>query len=223
MQIEGMIFDFDGTLFDSMSIWETAGADYLKSMGYTAEPDLHKKLSKMSLLQAGEYLKERYALTVTTGEIMKGINKTVEDFYYYHVMPKENVKEFLYLIKSKGIKMCIATATDRPLIEAALKRCGILEFFEDIFTCSAIGRGKDEPDIYEYACNYLQTEKCKTVVFEDTCYAAKTAKNAGFFVVGIYDKYEAQTKKLKQISDRYYTSFDEILNNGDLTRKFLSR
>ncbi len=215
MKIKGIIFDFDGTLFDTMSIWETAGIDYLKSIGCTAEKDLNKKLYAMSLLQSAGYLKEQYGLSVTTKEIISGINKIVEDFYYYHAMPKEGVIELLSVLKSKGIKMCIATATERHLIEAALKRCNISGFFEEIFTCSELKKGKNEPYIYEYACSCLNTKKSETIVCEDALYAAYTAKNAGFFVVGIYDKYESQTNELKKISDRYYINFIQISERGE--------
>ncbi len=216
MNIKGVIFDFDGTLFDTMSIWETAGVDYLNSIGYAAEKNLCKKISGMSLLQAAGYLKGQYALPVSTDEIMKGINKTIESFYLYSATPKDKSKEYLSLLKSKSIKMCIATATDRYLVESALKRCDMLDFFENIFTCSEVGYGKDEPYIYEYACNYLGIEKSDAVIFEDACHAVQTAKKADFFVVGMYDKYESQTNKIKEISDKYYISFTEIMERRDL-------
>ncbi len=216
VNIKGAIFDFDGTLFDTMSIWEMAGADYLKSIGYEAEKDLCKKLSRMSLLQAADYLKRQYALSMSTDEIMKGINKTIENFYFYSAIPKDKSKEYLSLLKSKGIKMCIATATDRYLIEAALKRCDMLGFFENIFTCSDVGYGKDNPYIYEYALNKLHTEKSETIIFEDAYHAVKTAKEAEFFVIGIYDKSESLAYKIKEISDKYYMSYAEIMKRGDL-------
>ena len=210
MKIEGMIFDFDGTLFDSMSIWETAGVDYLASLGLKAEDNLSQKIKPMTLRQVAEYLQGQYALSLTTEQIMDGINKTVENYYFHHAMPKENVRNMLAYFQSKGVKMCIATATDRYQIEAALKRCDLLHYFEAIFTCSEVGHGKDEPHIYECACNYLQTKKSATAVFEDAYHGAKTAKNAGFFVVGIYDRYERRTEELKELADVYINNFSEL-------------
>lgn len=215
MSIKGIIFDFDGTLFDSMSIWETAGTDYLTSLGLTAEKDLSQKLKAMSLLQSAEYLKENYALSLSIAEIMGGVNKTVEDFYLYRAMPKENVLPFLSALKDKGIKMCIATAADRYQMEAALRRCDMLQYFDAIFTCTEVGHGKDEPYIFEYACEHLGTDKLETAVFEDAYHAARTAKDAGFYVVGIYDRYEKRTEELKAFADIYVSSFyetDKLLN-----------
>ncbi len=210
MSIKGIIFDFDGTLFDSMSIWETAGSDFLNSIGEIAENDLSKKLSAMSLSQSAEYLKKQYSLPMTVNEIINGINKIIEDYYLYQIKPKKNVITVLSDFKEKGIKMCIATATDRYLIEAALKRYDMVKYFDVIFTCSEVGHGKDEPYIFEYACEYLKVNKGEIVIFEDAYHAAETAKNAGFYVVGVYDKYENLTDELKKISDIYINSFAEM-------------
>ena len=210
MSIKGIIFDFDGTLFDTMSIWETAGEDYLHSIGCKAEADLRKKLAPMSLTQSAEYLKETYALSFSVSEIMDGVNKTKEDFYYHRAMPKAHVVSLLSVLQSKGIKMCIATATDRYQVEAALKRCDMLHYFDDIFTCTEIGHGKDEPYIFEIARKAMGTEKSETAVFEDAYHAAKTAKDAGFYVIGVYDQYEMRTVELKVLADVYVNSFSEI-------------
>ncbi len=209
MSIKGIVFDFDGTLFDSMSIWENAGELYLKSIGKKAEKDLWKVLKAMSLAQSAEYLKINYALPLKLEEITGGINKVVEDYYFYQTMPKENVIHVLSEFKEKGIKMCIATATDRCQVEAALKRCDMLKYFDTIYTCSEVGHGKDEPYIFEYARDYLNFGKSEIAVFEDAYHAAQTAKTAGFFVVGVYDKYEILTDELKVLADKYINSFNE--------------
>ncbi len=209
MSIRGIVFDFDGTLFDSMGIWETAGTDYLASLGLIAEEGLSKHLSTMSLAQAAQYLKENYAIAMSVNEIMNGINRTVEGFYLYQAQPKENVSIFLSALQKKGIKMCIATATDRYLVEAALKRCGMADFFTAILTCSEVGYGKEQPYIYEAAQAHLGTGKAETAVFEDAYHAARTAKNAGFPVIAVYDPYEKHTRELKAMADGYISSYEE--------------
>ncbi len=210
MSIKSVIFDFDGTLFDSMSIWETAGTDYLSSLGYVAEKDLSKKLKAMSLIQSAKYLKEHYTLPLSIEEIISGVNKIVEDHYFYKVVPKDDVVSLLTALKKKDIKMCIATATDRYQVEAALQRCNMLDYFDAIFTCSEVGHGKDEPYIFELACNAMKTDRSETIVFEDAYHAAKTAKSAGFYVVGVYDKYEKRTAEVKILADMYIRNFSEV-------------
>ena len=207
--LKGAIFDFDGTLFDSMFIWDTAGEVYLRSIGIEPREDLQKVLKPMSLLQSATYIQEKYSIPLTIEEIMDDINRTVEDFYFHTVQPKEGVIALLEQMKAQGIKMCIATATDRYQVEAALKRCGMESFFSEIFTCTDVGYGKDEPIIFQKAMDHLGTIKANTVVFEDAYHAARTAKADGFMTVAVYDSSEAKQAELHSVSDCFIERFTQ--------------
>ena len=207
--LKGAIFDFDGTLFESMFIWDTAGETYLRSIGIEPREDLRKVLKTMSLLQSATYIRDNYAISLTLEEIMDGINRTVENFYFHTVQPKEGVITLLEQMKVKGIKMCIATATDRYQVNAALKRCCMEHFFSEIFTCTDVGHGKDEPFIFRKAMDYLGTTRENTVVFEDAYHAAKTAKADGFVTVAVYDSHEEKQKELQALSDFYFENYTE--------------
>ena len=89
--IQGAIFDFDGTLFDSMFIWDTAGETYLRSIGKAPEEHLQSVLKPMSLYQSAVYLKEQYGIQLSVEAIMDGVNRTVETFYLDSVLPKPGV------------------------------------------------------------------------------------------------------------------------------------
>lgn len=209
MKIKGVIFDFDGTLYDSMWVWLTTPKKYLDSIGKTAEPNLADILRPMSLIQSAQYLKEQYEIEQTVEEIMNDINKIVEDYYYYEVKPKEGLLEFLEALKQKGIKMCIATASEYDHVKAALKRCNIDLYFEDILTCQTVGYGKDRPDIYIQSAETLKTDISQALVVEDSIHGATTAKNAGFIIAGIYDESEPQYLKLKQKADIWLDGFTD--------------
>ncbi len=208
--LKGAIFDFDGTLFDSMFIWDTAGETYLLSLGKEPAADLQRVLKPMSLLQSAEYLQAHYQLSLSVEEICAGINQMVEDFYFHTVQPKPGVVEFLEELYSRNIKMCIATATDRYQVEAALARCGMKQFFSEIFTCTEVGSGKDEPRIYHAAMAHLHTDHSNTLIVEDAYYAIQTAKQAGFSVVGVYDPYESNQSKVKSLSDVYLPDYSDL-------------
>ncbi len=210
MSIRGIIFDFDGTLFDTMHIWNTAGSDYLATLGITAKSDLNRTISPMPMRDSAQFMKSEYALSLSVEEIMDGVNRMIADFYCNHALPKENVLSSLEYLREHNIKMCIATATDRVQIEAALKRCGMSSFFEAVYTCSEVGCGKERPDIYLEALASLGTEISETAVFEDAFHAAKTAKDAGFFLTGVYDPSEWRREEMQRISDLYIENFSEI-------------
>lgn len=208
--IKGAIFDVDGTLFDSMFIWDTVGEDYLRSLGYAPKENLNKTFKSMSLYQAAQYYINEYGVTLSVEEIENGVNGMIEHYYKDIVPLKKGVKELLEMLNNRGVKMCIATATDRYMVESALKRCEVDKYFSEIFTCASVGHGKDEPIIFREAMRHLGTEKKDTVVFEDALYAVKTAKNDDFLVFGIYDCHEENQAEIKNLADVYLLDFSDF-------------
>lgn len=208
--LKGVIFDFDGTLFDSMFIWETAGEVYLHSIERQPQEDLQKVLKPMSLLQSAGYLKEHYGIPLSIEEIVDGINRTVEDFYFHAVDPKPGVIAWLEELKRKNIRMCIATATDWYQVEAALTRCGMRHFFSEIFTCTEVGSGKDSPLIFRAAMEHLETDRSNTVVVEDALYAIWTAKDDGFMVAAVYDAHERRQRDIRKTADVYLPDYSDL-------------
>ena len=190
-----------------MHLWETLGENYLRSLGKEPRPDLQTAVSDMSMERAVLYFQTEYDIPLSAQEIISGINRIIEDQYFYNIQPKSGVKDFLEKLKNQNVNMCIATANDRYLVEAALKRCDMIRFFRKIFTSSETGRGEDRTDIFRKARKCLKTDN--VIVFEDAYYAAKTAKEDGFRVVGVYDKYEKKTGKLKDLADFYLGDFND--------------
>ncbi len=206
--LKGVIFDFDGTLFDSMFIWETAGEVYLRSIGKEPEENLQAVLKSMSLQQSAEYIKKKYHIPLSIEKIMMGVNRTVEDFYFNKVEPHHGVIAFLDELQRRKIKMCIATATDRYQVIAALERCRMTHFFSEVFTCSEVGCGKDQPFIYRAAMEHLHTDRSTTIVVEDALHAIQTAKADGFAVAAVFDSSETQQAELRNIADCYLADFE---------------
>ena len=206
--IRGAIFDADGTLLDSMGIWDTLGEDYLRTKGKIPRENLRETFRDMSLLQAACYYRENYALTESPEKIVEELNAMIASFYEKEAPLKEGAAAFLEELCQRNIKMCIATATDHSLIRAALKRCGVLHYFTFILTCGQAGAGKDTPTIYEEALALLGTGKKETFVFEDALYALKTAKTAGFPTVGVKDPSSAgQEGEIIKQADYYLYTF----------------
>ena len=212
--LKGAIFDLDGTLLDSMFIWDTIGEDYLRTLGKEPHENLKEAFMTLTLEEAAEYYREHYGVTLSVKEIVDGVNAMVEGIYRTKVTPKSGVTDYLRLLKDNGVKMCIATVTDRYLVEETLERLGILHYFSGIFTCAQVGYGKDKPIIYRKALEQLGTPKEDTYVFEDALYALKTARADGFPTVGVYDRHENRQDELKNLVDYYIRDFaDPVLKN----------
>ncbi|MBQ9750353.1 MAG: HAD family phosphatase [Clostridia bacterium] len=210
--IKGAIFDLDGTLLDSMFIWDTIGEDYLRSLGKEPHEDLKETFMTLTLEEAAEYYREHYGVTLSVKEIVDGVNAMVEGIYRTKVTLKPGIADYLCWLKENGARMCVATVTDRYLVEETLERLGVRNYFSEIFTCAEVGYGKDKPIIYQKAQEHLGTAKEDTCVFEDLPFALKTAKADGFRTVGVYDRYENGQDELKSLADYYILDFaDPVL------------
>lgn len=208
--IKGAIFDVDGTILDSMSIWDEAGSRYLRSKGIEAPSDLGDTLFAMTITEAAAYLKEKFALEETTDAIEKGVLDTVKDYYYEEAPLKNKVVEALETLKSNKIPMAVASSSEKAHIEAAFQRLGIRKYFQAIYTCQEVGEGKSSPLIFEKACESIGTTPNETYVFEDALHAMRTAKNAGFRTVGIYDRYSRkEQEEIRKTADIYIESWEQ--------------
>jgi len=212
MRLQSAIFDMDGTLLDSMHIWDNIAPNFLLSQGIEPEPDLHDIVKVLTVREGAQYCKDTYHLPQTVDEIIALTEAQVEDFYTHSVEAKPGVKKFLSLLKMEGVWMYVATNTSRHLVEKALKHAGLDGFFRGIITCAEVGAGKKEsPEVYERAMRRLRSNKKDTVIFEDAVHAIRTAKAAGFRVCAVYDpSAEEDQEEIRQLSDYYIRSFEEM-------------
>lgn len=209
--IKAAIFDVDGTLFDSMPYWMNAGKTFLNSLEIKTDEDLGKVLLSMSLEEGAEYLIKHYLPEMSVSEVLSGIVEVMNDAYKNLIPLKKGAKDLLQKFAAKNIPVVIATATDRGLLEIALKRLEISDLIDKIFTCSECKTTKFVPDIYLAACNFLGTKPEETVVFEDTLLAVSTAANAGFVVVGVKDSASKKDEeKIKEKASLIIEDFDEF-------------
>lgn len=189
-----LIFDMDGTLLDSMKVWKYAGRDYLEALGLKAEENLDRLLFSMSMKETAQYLKENYSLNFSIDEIISTVNSKIIEAYEKTVQLKPGVKKALLKFREEGLKLYLATGSDRCLVQACFERLGISELFEEVFTCSELKASKSSPLIYEKALEASGFEKSKALVFEDAIIPVSTAHNAGFDVAVIYDE-ESDSEK----------------------------
>ncbi|MDD2233794.1 MAG: HAD family phosphatase [Desulfitobacteriaceae bacterium] len=208
---KGLIFDLDGTLLDSMADWDNIGGEYLIGKGIKNIPQNLKEILKpKSLSEAAEYFIQDIKLNLPPEQIMDEINLLIEEKYKFRFNPKDGALDFLE--NNKHLKMCIATATDKHLVEHALKRLEIDEYFDFVITSREVGNGKQQsPDIFIKAAEKLGLAIDEVVVFEDALHAIITAKSAGFYTVGVYETaFEDDHQEIQQIADVFIDNFSEF-------------
>jgi len=204
--IKGAIFDMDGTLVDSLLlwdvIWEEFSQRYCDGKLKTAK-EHDKAIRTMTLVEATDYINGIYKIADSSKTLLDAANEMIYDFYANRVQTKPGVLNFLESCRKKGIKMCVATATAKNLVEVAIKHCGLGGYFSFVISCGDIGKGKDQPDIYLMAQQKLGTSADETCVFEDSHIAVATASSIGMKTVGIYDKYNYGHEEIRRIANAY--------------------
>jgi HAD superfamily hydrolase (TIGR01509 family) len=210
MNITGAIFDFDGTVFDSMHIWKGVKFQFFDRIGLVLSEEQREEFKNLFLLEAIELAKKCFDLKMTDKELFNEFFTMIKEKYLADTEPKNDIIEFLEKLKAKGVKMGIATATGEPALIAVLEKFNMLHYFQEIYSTYTVGASKTEPKVYDVVLNELGTEKQTTWIFEDALYAAKTAKKAGYKVVGIYDKSEPEQEELKNLVDIYINNYSEL-------------
>lgn len=207
MNIKAAIFDMDGTLVDSLMVWDVLwsafGEKYLGDNSFRPSADDDKKVRTLTLSDAMDLIHENYNLGTSGKELLDFTNNLMVDFYSNTVEVKDGVKEFLEHLHKNGTKMCIASATAPDLIKIALKHCDIEKYFLKIFSCGELKAGKDKPDIFLLAKDFLGEENDDTWVFEDSLVAIETAARIGLKTVGIYDRYNYGQEQIKSLATKY--------------------
>ena len=178
------IFDVDGTILDSMEVWNTLASRYIQSLDRIPEKNLDKIVSEMSLEQSAIYLKKRYRIYKQEEVIISEVLNLISDFYKYEVKLMPGFKDFITHFDSMNV---IGTSCDEELVKSALKRLGVLDYFEDIMTCSKVNKGKDDPGFYLACADILEQKPENVFVFEDADYCIDAARKVGFKVIKIKD------------------------------------
>ena len=173
------IFDMDGTLVDSMGYWKRLGREFLAQKGVTenVEPVL-ERIKPMTMTESAALFIESFSLPGTPEGIAAEMNAVMDEHYRRDVPLKPGAAAYVQALRSRGARLCV-------------ERLGVADQFAFLLSCDAVGSGKDRPDVFLEAARRLGSAPADTAAFEDAIYAARTAKQAGFYTVGIYDENSA--------------------------------
>lgn len=212
--ISGAIFDLDGTLLDSMGMWDNIDKEYLEKRNISLPANLKMEIEHLSFRETAEYFKSRFNISDCIEIIEKDWYDMAFSKYAENVMIKPYAKKFLELLKSKDIKIALATSNYRETAIAALKRNNIYELFDAVTTTQDVLHGKDFPDIYILASEKINIPPEKCMVFEDSLPAIKAARQANMYVVAVQDKYcPHDWHDILKYADTGITDFSKIIRD----------
>jgi len=210
--IDAVIFDLDGTLVDSMWMWESIDIEYLQQFGLELPVDVQNKIEGMSFSETAIYFKERFQIPDSLDQIKSDWNRMAWEKYMNEVPLKDGVKEFLDYLKQHNIPAGIATSNSRELAELVVENLGVKDSFSSLHTSCEVAKGKPSPDIYLLVARDLGVDPSRCLVFEDVLQGVMAGKNAGMKVCAVYDKFSENDYEEKiKLSDYYVNSIAEVL------------
>jgi HAD hydrolase, family IA, variant 3 len=210
--IKACIFDLDGTLVDSMWMWPEIDKEYLGRFGIEYDDNLKNEIDGISFHETAVYFKNKFGISDSIEKICKDWEDMAYDKYKYEVKEKRGCQKFLEQLKSKGIKMGIATSNKRSMVDVVLESLGMKNFFEVITTSDEVKKGKPAPDVYLTTANLLNVEPKHCLVFEDVVAGIIAGKSAGMKVCAVEDDFTREVRqRKKELSDYYIDDYSELL------------
>ena len=206
-----IIFDLDGTLLDSMWVWEMVDDEFLRQQGHISDLALRRQLKVLSIHQSARFLQEHFQLQMAHHEIVDSMREIVQEKYQRLVTFKPDALDYLQQLARQGVQMCLATATERCNAQGVLEKYQVLSLFAFLYTGDEITTGKNDPEVFRLCCQRLGADPHQVTVFEDSLHAVIAAKEAGCRVIGVADPSSAQdAPQIMAAADKYITDFNQM-------------
>lgn len=204
------IFDFDGTMINSLPLWRALDETYLKQHAIEVPEDLQRSIEGMNFFDFAGYFRQRFGITDPEELIIAEWMAIIHQQLIEHPL-KEDVVRFL---EQTDRRLAIATSNSRLIIEDVLAVNCLSDRFLSIVTSDEVGRSKPDPAVFLRAASLLGTPPEACAVFEDTEAGVLGAKRAGMTAVAVYDPSNPVWDQTVAIADYAIVSFDEILEES---------
>lgn len=212
--IKLFLFDLDGTILDSLKIWNDIDLLFFKNHNLIMGEDYHIAIAPLTLEETATYTKNTYKLDIDEEQIMKEWSDLAIKEYAENVNLKKGVKEFLDYLKNKNVHLAIATSCNEEMFKPCLERYGIVSYFEHFYTSQNLKINKSNANFFKEILNEYKIEPDQILFFEDSLASMKCAKSLGLNVVAVMDKkWEKQKEEIIASSDDQIEDFSQFILN----------
>ncbi|MBR7116601.1 MAG: HAD-IA family hydrolase [Clostridia bacterium] len=207
------LFDFDGTLVDSMPSFITGVLRELDKNNCRYNDEIIKIITPLGFRGTAEYFIKTFGLNMNTEELVQAFKDNMADDYFYTISAKSNVTRVLAELKERGSRLNVLTASPHITLDACLKRLELFDLFDNVWSCDDFSTTKADPEIYKMVAEKLDVNVGEVLFLDDNLNADITAKAAGMKVCGVFDESSADyVEQIKSVCDYYIYDFNELLS-----------
>lgn len=208
--MKAALFDFDGTLVDSMPTWGRKVLRILELSGITPPEGILRILTPLGDTGSMKYFKEHFGVTMTEEEMLREMDAFAVPKYAHEILLKEGAREYLEALRANGVRIFLLTASPRQCFVPCLENVGVASLFEEAWSCEDFKTVKSNPDIYRMAAERMGVRVGDITFFDDNIIALKTAKEAGLRTVGVFDESSAADEAaIRAFTDEYVYALNE--------------
>lgn len=209
---EAYIFDFDGTIVDSMNFWYTLVPSYLKNKEIEFDAkELFEQMNGNTVNQVNENLQKLYLPQLSVQEIDEQIRVMIKDFYTDKVTLKKDILKVLDYLKAQNHPMYILSVTDTEYLKLATKHLGIEDYFINLYSEDALQMKKHDVACFDLVKSEEHLDDYQIYVIDDSYYVAQALANSDYKFYGIYDQNNKHNEELKKISKIFFYDYETML------------
>ena len=206
------LFDFDGTLVDSMPVYGATILRVLDENGANYPENIIKIVTPLGLAGTAEYFIRELGVDRPLAELVAQMTSYMVEAYTYRVPAKPHVADTLRALRTRGDRLNVLTASPHDTLDPCLKRLGLYDLFDHVWSCEDFGTTKADPAIYHMAAERMDVPVGEVIFLDDNYNADLTAAKAGARVFGVFDESSADMEEnIRGITERYVRDFTELL------------
>ena len=204
------LFDFDGTLVDSMGYWAKAMTNVLDNHGIKYSEDIVSIITPLGSAGTIAYF-QKLGIDLPAHDIAMEIGNNLTPLYQKVIPEKSGVRHCLSEMKKRGFHLHVLTASPHVWLDPCLERLGLSELFDNVWSSDDFERSKNDPEIYRMAAEKIGVSVEEITFLDDNLNADKAAKASGVKVIGVYDDSTRENEsEMRKITDAYIYNFTDL-------------
>ena len=206
-----LLFDFDGTLVNSMPCFSETMYRVINDEKLEYPENIIEILTPLGYVGSAKYITEVLGSKENEASLVKKMHEYAYDGYANSITLKDGVWDFLHSRKADGYSLNVLTASPHAMLDPCLKRNGVYDLFDNLWSSDDFPVPKSNPEIYRMAAERLGREMSEIVFVDDNVGAVGAAMRSGVSVIGIFDESSAMDREaITEIADGYAESFSDI-------------